>query len=76
MTVWKPSVETVLSRRLPKTVRGWKNFELKQVGHSGERKKNQPESHHDSGWGLGTEMVFFCQRVYVRLEDFIPFASQ
>jgi len=31
MTVWKPSVETVLSRRLPKTVRGWKNFELKQA---------------------------------------------
>lgn len=31
MTVWKPSVETVALRRLPKTVRGWQNFELKQA---------------------------------------------
>ena len=31
MTVWKPSVETVALRRLPKTVRGWQNYELKQA---------------------------------------------
>eukprot|EP00438_Fugacium_kawagutii_P005715 Skav208069 [mRNA] locus=scaffold936:227039:239353:- [translate_table: standard] len=35
MTVWKPSVETVALRRLPKTVRGWQNFELKQAMKGG-----------------------------------------
>eukprot|EP00913_Durusdinium_trenchii_P032575 g30495.t2 len=31
MTVWKPSQETVALRRLPKTVRGWQSWELKQA---------------------------------------------
>ena len=34
LTVWKPSVETVALRRLPKTVRGWQNYELKQAGEA------------------------------------------
>lgn len=35
LTVWKPSVETVALRRLPKTVRGWQNYELKQAMKGG-----------------------------------------
>lgn len=31
MTVWKPSQETVALRRLPKSVRAWQNYELKQA---------------------------------------------
>lgn len=31
MTIWRPSVETAYIRRLPRTVRGWQTFELKQA---------------------------------------------
>mmetsp|Transcript_18850 Transcript_18850/g.33157 ORF Transcript_18850/g.33157 Transcript_18850/m.33157 type:complete len:3464 (-) Transcript_18850:114-10505(-) len=31
MTLWKPAVETAQSRRMPKTVKGWQSYDLKQV---------------------------------------------